>query len=390
MDWYKNDEYFMKHALRLASNGSGRTSPNPVVGAVIVKDGSIVGRGWHQKAGTPHAEIHALNDAGELAAGATLYVTLEPCCHYGRTAPCTEAIIRAGIKRVVFAMSDPNPCVSGSGGDQLRQAGISVSEGILAGDAANLNEVFIKWIATGMPFGVLKTAMTLDGKIATRTGHSQWITGAAARKRVHELRDRYDAILVGIGTVLADDPQLTTRLPQGGKNPVRIILDGMARTPLTAKVVSDGAAHTIIAVSSQAPPARIAALQASGVEVLVVGVNEDGIDLRKLFYLLGKREITSVFIEGGATVNSAALKSGVVDLVYWFIAPKIIGGRVAPGPVGGSGISRLEAAIELEDTCVEWIGQDLLIKGHVAKREGRNVYRACGRIGDSEKHCPEQ
>lgn len=375
------DEQYMEQALALAAKASGRTSPNPVVGAVIVRDGQVVGQGWHRQAGTPHAEIHALQQAGELARGATIYVTLEPCSHHGRTGPCTEALVKAGISKVVAAITDPNPLVAGQGLDKLRSAGIDVEEGVLSSQAAKLNEIFIKWISCRMPFGALKTAMTLDGKIATHTGHSKWITGPPARQRVHMLRDRFDAILVGIGTVLADDPQLTTRLPEGGRNPVRIIVDSMARTPLNAKVVNDGQAPTIIAVTADAPQDKIAALQEKGVEVLTIANSPEGIDLRRLFKALGEKGITSILIEGGAKINAAALAANLVDKVYWFIAPKIIGGSTAPGPVGGLGVTMLDDASLLEDISTEIVGDDILISAYVRQREGRDVYRTCGRIG---------
>lgn len=371
----------MKQALMIARNSLGRTSPNPLVGAVIVRDGEVVGTGWHRRAGTPHAEINALNQAGDLAKDATIYVTLEPCCHHGQTGPCTEALIKAGIKKVVIAMTDPNPQVAGCGINCLREAGIEVIEGVLTAESAKLNEVFIKWISTKMPFGVLKTAMTIDGKIATCTGHSNWITGSSARLRVHQLRNSYDGILVGIGTVLADNPELTTRLPQGGKNPVRIVVDTMARTPLSAKLVCDGLAKTIIAVSSDAPPDRVSALKAHGVEILVIPRNDYGLDLRTLFRLLGSNNITSVLIEGGACINASALEANIVDKVEWFIAPKIVGGKNAPGPVGGQGIAELSSANFLEDINTEFIGEDILISAYLRNREGRDVYRTCGRIG---------
>ena len=304
------DEDFMREALELARNAEGRTSPNPMVGAVIVQGGRIVAAGWHRKAGTPHAEIHALRMAGELAKGATLYVTLEPCSHYGRTGPCAKAVVEAGIKRCVIAMKDPNPLVAGRGIKILEDAGVETVCGVLKEEARRLNEVFLKWVPEKMPFVALKTAMTLDGKIATRTGESQWITNEASRRRVHEYRDRYDSILVGIGTVLHDDPSLTARLPDGtGKNPVRIIVDSQARTPLTAKVVCDGQAKTIVAVTEQAPAERISALEAAGVEVVRAGKGAQ-VDLRALMQMLGQREICSVFVEGGGSVNFSLLRGG--------------------------------------------------------------------------------
>lgn len=381
------DELYMKQALMLAAQGLGRTSPNPVVGAVIVADGSIVGQGWHQAAGTPHAEVHALAQAGRLARNATLYVTLEPCCHHGRTGPCTDAIIAAGVKRVVVAMTDPNPLVRGKGIQKLRQHGLEVLEGVCAAEAAQLNEVFIKWIATGLPFGVLKTAITLDGKIATYTGHSKWITSERSREYVHGLRNMYDAILVGIGTVLADDPSLTTRLPGGGKNPIRVIVDSKGRIPLEAKLLCDCEAPVIIAVGPEAPAAKLAALQAKGAEVLTLPlVAGRGVSLRHLFVELGQRNITSILVEGGAEVNASVLAENVVDKVHWFIAPKIIGGKTAPGPVGGLGLSDMAQATVLEDMQVKNIGKDILLTAYMQRREGRDVYRTCGRIGNSEGH----
>ena len=267
-------EKFMRLALQLAQLAEGRTSPNPLVGAVIVKDGRVVGQGWHRKAGTSHAEVHALNQAGELAEGADVYVTLEPCSHHGRTGPCADALIASGVKRVFIAMTDPNPLVAGQGVKRLKAAGIEVYEGMLAAEAAQQNVIFLKWISSKMPFVSLKTAMSLDGKVATRTGHSQWITGAAARERVHRLRDCHDAILTGVGTVLSDDPQLTVRLPEGGKNPLRVIVDSLAKTPVTAKVVCDGAAETLIAVTAEALPEKVAALREAGVEILTVAADQ--------------------------------------------------------------------------------------------------------------------
>lgn len=379
-------EQFMRRALLLAEQARGRTSPNPMVGAVIVKDGQIIGEGWHQQAGTPHAEIHALRAAGDAARGADMYVTLEPCCHHGRTGPCTEAVIEAGIKRVVVAMTDPNPQVAGQGLARLRAQGIRVEDGLLAAEAAKLNEVFIKWIATRKPFGVLKTAMTLDGKIATYTGSSQWITGPAARRYVHQLRSDCDAVLTGIGTVLADDPALTARIP-GGKNPTRIVLDSMARTPLQAQLLTDQAAPVIIAVTEQAPTERRQALQQAGAEVIVLpGPAAQGIDLAALFTLLGERSLTSILIEGGAKINAAAIQANVVDKVAWFIAPKLVGGQAAPGPVGGPGLADISNAYRLEDMSIKTIEQDMLVTGYLSQREGRDVYRTCGRIGDNPLH----
>lgn len=357
------DEIFMMEALRAAQNAIGRTSPNPMVGAVVVRDGKIIALGWHRQAGTPHAEIHALNMAGELARGATLYVTLEPCSHYGRTPPCVDAIIKAGIKRVVSAMSDPNPKVAGQGFARLKEAGIDVTIGVLESEARRLNEVFLKWITTGLPFVMLKTAMTLDGKIATSTGESKWITSEAARRRVHEWRNIFDGIIVGIGTVLADNPSLTTRLEIGSRNPIRIIVDSRARTPLNSNIVTDGQAKTIIAVSEHAPKKNIDALIERGVEIIVAGSGEH-VDLKLLLKELAAREITSVMVEGGGTVNFSLLKEGLVDKINAFIAPKIFGGRSALTSVEGEGL-KIDQAVELIDIETEMIGADILISGYV-------------------------
>ena len=363
----ERDEMFMREALRIARNAEGRTSPNPLVGAVIVRDGIIVAEGWHRKAGTPHAEVHALRMAGDLAKGATLYVTLEPCAHVGRTGPCAVAVRDAGIRRVVVAMGDPNPLVAGKGIQILRDAGVEVTVGVCEAEARQLNEVFLHWIATGRPFVVLKTAMTLDGKIATASGASKWITGEAARLRVHELRDRYDAILAGIGTALADDPSLTTRLPdRTGKNPVRIIVDSNARLPLTSNVVTDGQAQTIVAVTEAAPEERVAALRAHGVDVLTCGTGSH-VDLVQLMQELGRREIASVLVEGGGTVNFSLLAAGLVDKVHAFVAPKIVGGRTAKTPVEGEGFAQLADSVQLTQLTAESVGGDVLLTGYVER-----------------------
>ena len=357
------DESYMREALRIAEYARGRTSPNPLVGAVIVRDGAIVASGWHRAAGEPHAEIHALRMAGELARGATLYVTLEPCAHHGRTGPCAEAVIAAGLARVVVALSDPNPLVAGRGIHLLTAAGIEVTTGICEDEARRQNEIFLKWVTTKRPFVTLKTAMTLDGKIASHTGASQWITGAAARARVHAYRNEYDAILVGIGTVLADDPSLTTRLEHGtGKNPLRIVLDSEARTPLDAKLVADGAAPTIIVVSERADHRRVNLLRACGAEVVTLGAQR--VDIAVLLDYLGARDITSLFVEGGAAVNWSLLAGGSVDKVHAFIAPMLMGGETAKTPIGGTGFDSPQTALRLRDVTVEQLGADILVTGY--------------------------
>ena len=357
------DESYMREALRIAEYARGRTAPNPLVGAVIVRDGTIIANGWHRAAGEPHAEIHALRMAGELARGATLYVTLEPCAHHGRTGPCAEAVIAAGIARVVVALCDPNPLVAGRGIDLLAAAGIEVVTGVCETEARRQNEVFLKWVTQKRPFVTLKTAMTLDGKIASSTGASQWITGAEARLRVHEYRNEYDAILVGIGTVLADDPSLTTRLPdRTGKNPLRVVLDSEARTPLDAKIVTDGAAPTLIAVSERADQRRVNLLRACGTEVVMLGTER--VDIAALLDDLGEREITSLFVEGGGTVNWSFLAGGYVDKVHAFIAPMLMGGASAKTPVGGTGFDSPQTALRLRNMTVEQVGADILVTGY--------------------------
>ena len=358
------DRARMRQAMELASRGWGRTSPNPMVGAIIVKNVSLVGSGYHERAGAPHAEILALRQAGEDARGATLYVNLEPCCHQGRTAPCTEAIIQAGIKRVVVALLDPNPLVAGKGVERLRQAGIEVTTGVLEKEAGRLNEVFVKYITTGKPFGVLKMAMTLDGKIATVNGDSRWITGPEARAVVHRLRDGYDAIMVGINTIIRDDPLLTTRLADGqpGRDPIRIILDSRLRISPQARVCTlESEAPTIVATTSFHDPVRRKELESMGIEVLVLEGDEKQVDLHRLMEVLGKREVTSVLIEGGAQLAYSSLEAGIVDKLHWFIAPKIVGGREAPGPVGGKGKTSLSQAWVYEEVEIEKCGQDVMI-----------------------------
>ena len=294
-------------------------------------------------------------------------MNLEPCAHYGRTGPCAKAVAEAGIRRVVAAMKDPNPLVAGKGISMLEDAGVEVTCGVLEAEARELNEVFLKWIETGLPFVTMKTAMTLDGKIATATGKSQWITNAASRGRVHEWRDIHDGILVGINTLLKDDPSLTTRLlDRKGRNPLRIILDSKGRTPLSAKVLTDGEAKTLLAVTEQAPVEKLEALQRAGAEILVAGAGPQ-VDLKKLLTQLGKREICSLFVEGGSAVNFSFLQAGLVDKVHAFIAPKILGGRDALTPVGGEGFPELSEAAELCKVRVEELAGDVLLSGYVKK-----------------------
>lgn len=360
-------ERFMEMALELAAKAMGRTSPNPMVGAVIVKDGKVVGRGYHTRAGEPHAEVVALEEAGDDARGGTIYVNLEPCCHHGRTGPCTEALLEAGISRAVIAVEDPNPLVAGKGIKRLKEGGIEVITGVLAERALRLNEVFIKYVTSGLPFVVLKTAMSLDGKIATQTGDSRWITGREARARAHELRNIYDAIMVGVGTVLIDDPSLTCRLPgNGGRDPVRVVLDSTCRTPVFAKILNqDSSAPTIIACTRFAPREKIKALRAAGAEIVQVASREGMVDPKALLIELARREITSVILEGGAQVGGTFLNHGLVDKVIWFLAPKIIGGKTAPSPVGDPGIKKLADARTVDIDRIYRCGDDVCIEGYL-------------------------
>lgn len=358
----------MQRALELAAMARGRTSPNPLAGAVIVKSGEIIGEGYHRKAGTPHAEIHALNDAADCdLSGATMYVTLEPCSHYGRTPPCANALVKAGLQRVVIATQDPNPLVAGRGIKILEDAGIETAVGLLEEPALRLNEVFFKYIQSGKPFVSLKTAMTLDGKIASYTGDSRWITGESARNFVHQLRNTYDAIMVGIGTVLADDPQLNTRLPgEDIKDPIRIIIDGQLDLPLESKIVKTAQTQRSIVFTGRShDKEKAGALKAWGFEIVEIDGEDTNMPLEKVMEQLGEMGICSVLLEGGARINAYMLEHNLVDKVYWFIAPKIIGGRNAPSPVAGQGTALMNEAIKLKQAEVKNFAGDLCVIGYI-------------------------
>ncbi|MBN1484516.1 MAG: bifunctional diaminohydroxyphosphoribosylaminopyrimidine deaminase/5-amino-6-(5-phosphoribosylamino)uracil reductase RibD [Chloroflexia bacterium] len=358
----------MQRALALAERARGRTSPNPLVGAVLVRDGEIVGEGYHQQAGGPHAEIYALRAAGERSRGATLYVTLEPCSHHGRTPPCTEALIAAGIAAAHMAMLDPNPRVNGQGRARLEQAGIVTTVGLGAREAARQNEAFITYIRQGRPFVIAKYACSLDGKIATRSGESRWISGEQSRRRVHELRDQMDAIMVGANTVLNDDPRLTTRLPEreSVQHPLRIVADSRGRLPLAARVFDPALpGRTILATTAACPQEQREALEERGTEILLLPAGEGGrLDLAALLRALGQREITSLLVEGGGTLLDAFFRARLVDRVLAFIAPLIIGGAAAPAAVSGEGVARLGQAARLRELEVERVGPDLLLSGY--------------------------
>lgn len=360
------DTIYMKMALELAEKGRGYTSPNPLVGAVIVKDEAVVGRGYHRAAGQPHAEVEAINDAGGNCKGATLYVTLEPCNHHGRTPPCTRAILDANIARVVVAMDDPNPGVAGGGNAFLKSRGIPVETGILLESARCQNAFFIKHVQTGLPYVIIKSAATLDGKIATDKGDSKWITGEAARAHVHGMRHAVDAILVGVDTIRADNPRLTTRLAGGGGNdPIRIILDTNLSIPETAGVIDERhAAGTVLVTGGHPAGGRRAVLGEKGVRILDAPLRDGRIDPRGLMTILGEMNITSVLVEGGSRVASAMLRAGVADRICFFYAPKILAGD-GIAMCRGTGPETLSEAIRVANIEIKRFDDDILIEGDV-------------------------
>lgn len=366
-----NDHDYMKMALALAEKGRGRVSPNPLVGAVVVRDGRVVGQGYHQVVGGPHAEVNAIDDAGEAARNATLFVTLEPCNHFGRTPPCTRKILDAGLQRIVVAIQDPNPDVAGGGNAFLASRGLDVVCGIEAAAARRQNEYFIKYVRTQRPFVVLKMASTLDGRIATSSGDARWVTGPTARAHVHRLRHATDAILVGIGTVEADDPQLTTRLDDGkGVDPVRIILDTGLRMPETARMLNQSSdAPTWVVCGPQAPQADKQRLQARGAQVMQTALKHGRIDLPALMERLGRQGVTSLLIEGGARVAGEALRSGIVDKVVFFYAPKIYGGDDGIPICRGNGPDLMSAVTVVEDIEMCRMGDDIMVSGYLPKME---------------------
>lgn len=355
----------MKRALELSKLGAGKVNPNPLVGSVLVKNGQIIGEGYHEYYGGPHAEINALSNSTEAVEDSTLYVTLEPCCHYGKTPPCTDAIIKNKLRRVVVGTLDPNPLVAGKGVNILKKHGIEVTTGILENDCKKTNEIFMKFIRTKIPFVIMKTAMTLDGKIASVSGASKWITGEAARLEVHKLRNSVSAIMTGIGTVLSDDPLLTCRI-EGGVTPKRIIVDSHLRIPLSAKVLLDQEkAPTIIAAIENAPANKLQQLQNLGITVLTIPEYMGRVNLKLLIKRLGELNIDSVLLEGGSNVNYSALEQDIVDKVQFYIAPKIIGGETAKTPVGGLGIADLKDSFNIHSLNIKQFGKDILIEGYI-------------------------
>ncbi len=351
----------MRQALYMAQRARGRTSPNPMVGAVLVRDGEIIGEGFHKAAGEPHAEVNATVIAGDIT-GATLYVTLEPCAHDGRTPPCADYLIERRVGRVVIAMEDPNPQVAGEGIRKLRAAEIPVKVGLLGEEARDLVEFYIKFVTTGMPFVIAKCGMSLDGKIATRTGESRWVTGDESREKVHHLRNEVDAIMVGSRTVMLDDPTLTTRLPTSGtRDPIRIIIDADEYLDESRRVFNiESAAPTWVVVPQDRAIAKAD-------DVLHMPSGTGGVDLPALMRELGQREITSVLLEGGGTTHASAFEAGIVDKVMFFVAPKIIGGREAVTPVEGEGPAHMSDVVALERMKATPIGEDILIEAYVKK-----------------------
>jgi diaminohydroxyphosphoribosylaminopyrimidine deaminase/5-amino-6-(5-phosphoribosylamino)uracil reductase len=362
-----DDKQFMNLALELAARGRGKTSPNPMVGAVIVKDGKIMGRGYHRAAGSAHAEVNAIDDAGDTARGATLYVTLEPCNHTGRTPPCTEKILAAGIHRVVVAMADPNPDVRGGGSRYLSEKGIAVTSGICEKKARLLNEVFIKYVTTGRPFVTLKWAATLDGQIATRTGDSRWVTGAQSRAFVHDLRHASDAILVGINTVKQDNPSLTTRLENGpGKDPARIVLDTHLSIPASAKMLHQtSGAKTFIITGPDISAEKRNHIERLGARVIRTPLKKGGINIELLMDRLGEMNVTSLLIEGGGKIIASALAAGIVDKVNLFYAPKILGGDDGVPVCRGSGPKKMNDSIRVKDVRLHQFGEDIMLEGYL-------------------------
>jgi len=362
----------MKRALELSLLGSGYTSPNPLVGAVIVKNERIIGEGYHEYYGGNHAEVNAIKNSKEDVTGATIYVTLEPCSHYGKTPPCANLLVEKKFSKVVVATLDPNPLVAGRGVDILRKNGIDVEIGVMEEEALRINEIFFKFIKTKLPFCILKTAMTLDGKIATYTGDSKWITNEKSREYVHELRNRVSGIMVGVNTVIKDDPSLTTRLANNqGRDATRIIVDSTLRIPLEAKVLrikSDKL--TIIATTDRANDEKLNELtKLDNVKVVVIPSKKTRVDLSCLLKWLGEHNIDSILIEGGSTLNFSMIEEGLVDKVISFIAPKLVGGNDAKTPIGGSGIEKIKDAIMLNDIKLSTFDEDIMIEAYVRKEE---------------------
>lgn len=359
------DTDYMKKALELAEKARGQTSPNPLVGAVIVKDGRIIGEGYHHKAGEAHAEVLAIRSAKESVEGATIYVTLEPCSHVGRTPPCADLLVKEQFKRVVIAAKDPNPLVAGRGIKRLEEAGIEVTTGVLEAESLKLNEVFNHYITTGRPYVVMKYAMTLDGKIATESGESQWISSESSRIHAHKLRGTLSAIMVGINTVLADDPRLTCRL-EGCSSPTRLILDSRLQIPFNAAVLREqDTAKTLIFTTEKADSNKRQHLQSMGIEVIVTAERDGQVDLQEVLQLSGARGLDSILLEGGGTLNASALKAEAVNKLHIYLAPKLLGGDKALSPVRGVGIQHMHEAYGISYMEVSRIEEDIFIEAYI-------------------------
>jgi diaminohydroxyphosphoribosylaminopyrimidine deaminase/5-amino-6-(5-phosphoribosylamino)uracil reductase len=360
----------MSLALRLAEKGRGTASPNPTVGAVLVKHGTIVGWGFHRRPGLPHAEILALRRAGKRARGATLYVTLEPCCHFKkRTPPCVPEVIRSGVRRVVIAMRDPNPAVRGRGANELRRSGLSVTLGVARREAEEMNRAYCHWVKTKRPYVMLKAGMTLDGQIATASGESRWITGEQSRREVHRLRGQTDAVLIGVGTVLADDPSLTARIGArlnrlAPRQPLRVVVDSRLKIPAEARILSgQKRARTLVATTNAAPASRRAWLARQGVEIVIVPASRGRVALPALLDELGRRHITSLLVEGGGKINAAMLRAKLVHHVRFYMAPVLLGGDNARGVIGGNSPTSLAQAVSLRHVKVRSVGRDIVVEG---------------------------
>lgn len=359
------DAQYMAYAIELARKAQGWTNPNPLVGCVIVKNGKIVAEGYHEKYGKWHAERNAILNSQQDLAGATAYVTLEPCCHHGKTPPCSDLLIERGIQKIFIGSRDPNPLVSGNGAMQLKAAGIEVVEDFMRAECDELNPIFFHYIQTKLPYVLLKYAMTADGKIATSTGESKWITGELARAKVQQTRHQYSAIMVGVETVLADDPMLNSRMEKA-KQPVRIVCDSRLRTPLNCKLVQTAKEYRTIIATVNDDKVSHEPYQRFGVEVMVVEADNKRVNLPKLLQKLGEIQIDSLLIEGGSSLNFSALKTGCVNRIHCYIAPKLVGGKAAKTPIGGEGIAELSQAVQLTLKSTELIGEDILLDYEVS------------------------
>jgi len=364
-----NDIQYMQQALELAKKGAGHVNPNPLVGAVIVKENKIIGKGYHQKYGRPHAEVNALTSLQESAAGATMYVTLEPCSHYGKTPPCVDAIIKNNLKKVVIGSLDPNPLVAGRSIAKLQAAGIEVETGILKEECDELNTPFFHYITRKTPYVIMKYAMTSDGKIATHTGASRWITGSEARKKVHEDRNRYTGIMVGVGTIIADDPMLNCRI-EIGRDPIRIICDTTLRTPTTSHIIETAKQIPTILLTAQTAKQKQQPFIDKGCQIIPIPLKNNKLDLQSAMQILAKQGIDSILLEGGATLNASALEAGIIQKVQVYIAPKLFGGASAPTPIAGLGVDHPDQAYKLTNKKITILGEDTLIESEMLDVRG--------------------